>query len=56
MALTYFANDGSYGAAAGLVVLDTRAWNNDQWDAVENASDYDRAAIAIKIAAQNGDI
>lgn len=56
MALTYFANDGSYGAAAGLVILDTRAWNQEQWDAVENASEYERVAIAVSIASENGDI
>ena len=56
MALTYFANDGSYGDAAGLVILDTRAWNQEQWDAVENASDYERVAIALNVALENGDI
>lgn len=56
MALTYFAQDGSYGDAAGMVIIDTRAWNNDQWDAVDIAHDRDRVSIAIKIAAENGDI
>jgi len=56
MALTYFAADGSYGDAAGLVIIDTRAWNNDQWDAVDTAHDRDRVSIAIQTAAENGDI
>jgi hypothetical protein len=56
MALTYFAGDGSYGDASGLVIIDTRAWNNDQWDRVESASDYERAAIAASIALENGSI
>jgi hypothetical protein len=56
MALTYFAADGSYGWAAGLVILDTRAWNEEQWDAVENASDRERVAIAINVALAEGDI
>ena len=56
MALTYFAQDGSYGDAAGLVIIDTRAWNNDQWESVESAGDYERAAIAASIALENGSI
>ena len=56
MALTYFAQDGSYGDAAGLVIIDTRAWNNEQWDRVESASDYARAALAAMIALEGGDI
>lgn len=56
MALTYFAGDGSYGDASGLIILDTRAWNAEQWDHVESASDYERAAIAASIALENGSI
>ena len=56
MALTYFAGDGSYGDASGLVILDTRAWNNEQWDRVEGVSDYERAAMAANVALENGDI
>ena len=56
MALTYFAGDGSYGNAAGMVIIDTRAWNNEQWDRVEGVSDYERAAMASTIALENGDI
>ena len=56
MALTYFAADGSYGDAAGLVILDTRVWNQEQWDAVETASDYERVAIALNVALEEGDI
>ena len=56
MALTYFAGDGSYGDASGLVIIDTRAWNNDQWDSIESASDYTRANVAQSIALLNGDI
>ena len=56
MALTYFANDGSYGDAAGLIILDTRAWNQEQWDEVEMAHDRERVAIALNVALENGDI
>ena len=56
MALTYFANDGSYGDANGLVIIDTRAWSPEDWEAVENANDYTRSNLAHNIAQQNGDI
>ena len=56
MALTYFAKDGSYGDAAGMVIIDTRAWPQDDWDQVEEAGDLDRASIAAGIALSNGDI
>lgn len=56
MALTYFAQDGSYGDAAGLIIIDTRAWNNNEWDRAEMAHDRDRASIALQIAVENGDL
>ena len=56
MALTYFAQDGSYGDAAGLIIIDARDWNDDQWDRVDNALDLMRASVALEIAAENGDI
>lgn len=56
MALTYFAADGSYGDAAGLIIIDARDWNDDQWDRIDTAHDRDRASIALEIAAENGDI
>ena len=52
----YFANDGSYGDANGLIIIDARAWNADQWERVELALDHERASIALEIAAENGDI
>ena len=55
-ALTYFAADGSYGMVSGIIIVDTSAWNEDDWDRVENAGDHERAAIAASIAAENGDI
>ena len=48
--MMYFAKDGNFGESDGLVVLDTRAWSNDDWMAVEYADDYERAAIAFEIA------
>ena len=56
MALTYFAADGSYGDAAGLVIIDTRAWGPGDWQWVEEVPDGERASIAVYVAQQNGDI
>lgn len=53
MALTYFAADGSYGDADGLIILDTRAWGPNDWSLIDNVTDNDRASIAYTIA--NGD-
>ena len=50
----YFAKDGSFGDADGLVVLDTRTWSDGDWQQVENASDYSRAAEAVQVGRRNG--
>ena len=53
---TYFAADGSYGMVSGIIIVDTSAWNENDWDRIENAGDLERAAIAASIALENGDI
>lgn len=54
--MTYFAQDGSYGDSAGMVILDTRAWSEEQWNLVSEASDSDRVALALQVARENNDI
>ena len=56
MALTYFAADGSYGDAHGLIILDTRGWGQTDWDKVEMSSDHDRIIVALENSVENGDI
>lgn len=56
MALTYFAADGSFGDANGLVIIDTRAWDYEDWRAVMNAPDLTKSTVAHSIAEKNGDI
>jgi len=51
---TYFAQDGNYGEAYGLIVLDTSVWSADDWEFVEAASDSTRVSHAIRVARQNG--
>ncbi len=47
---TYFAADGNYGEADDLVVVDTTSWSQEDWDEVEEASDYERPVIAKTIS------
>jgi hypothetical protein len=56
MALTYFAADGSYGDAHGIIILDTRAWSEDDWTRIEYATNDNRSSVAITIAQESGEI
>jgi hypothetical protein len=38
----YFAADGNYGDAEGLFIVDTSAWDEDDWDEVESFGDLSR--------------
>lgn len=48
--MTYFAMDGNYGDSHGLVTINTNNWTQEDWDAIEMASDYDRIVVAVEIA------
>jgi hypothetical protein len=50
MTSTYFAEDGSYGTAQNLEVIDTSEWTGEDWAEIENASDDRRAGTASAIA------
>lgn len=50
MATSYFAIDGNYGNADGIVIVDTSDWSEDDWSAVEMAGDADRASVAYALA------
>lgn len=52
----YFATDGNYGDAKGMVVIDTTHWTRDQWDYIENLSEGQRAEVTEDIAAGKGSI
>jgi hypothetical protein len=47
---TYFAIDGNYGDADGIVIVETSEWSEDDWQAIENAGDADRASVAYALA------
>jgi hypothetical protein len=46
---TYFALDGNYGEAQGMVVIDTTKWSEDDWTQIEEASDSERAQVALDL-------
>lgn len=47
---SYFAMDGSYGSAWGLVVVDTTKWTNAMWELIEECSDDTRPDLADHFA------
>lgn len=48
---TYFAKDGSFGDARGLVVLDTSNWTEADWDMIHNLNDNERVYAAVELNA-----
>ena len=44
--LHYFAADGNYGSADGLVLVDTSNWTEEQWQMIEDTSDSFRPTRA----------
>jgi hypothetical protein len=50
---TYFALDGNYGEAQGMVVIDTTKWSEDDWTQIEEASDSERAQVALDLTTKN---
>ncbi len=51
MGYAYFASDGNYGDAAGMVIINTWPWDSADWDCIDNASDGWKAATAQAIDA-----
>jgi hypothetical protein len=46
----YFALDGNYGVADGMVVVDTQNWSEADWQAIDEVGDRDRATLALALA------
>jgi len=44
--LSYFATDGNYGSADGILVLETTSWSELDWQMIEEVSDEDRPTVA----------
>ena len=50
----YFAFDGNYGNADGIVLCQTQDWTEEDWTEIENATDNERANVAVEISRQYG--
>jgi len=45
----YFAEDGNYGDAEGIVMVNTELFTSEDWAEIEEASDDTRALLATDI-------
>jgi hypothetical protein len=52
---TYFAYDGNYGDADGIVILDTYRFTDEDWDLLEVTPDHERGQAAQEIADRYAD-
>jgi hypothetical protein len=53
MKLHYFAKDGNYGSAEGLVIIDTTDWTDDEWADIDFAIDANRPMIAHSLSTKD---
>lgn len=47
---TYFAEDGNYGDASSLAIVDTSDWTEEDWGRLDEESDWNRPETARLIA------
>ena len=50
VSISYFAEDGNYGSGNGVLILDTTAWSELDWQMVEETQDELRPRVARLIA------
>jgi hypothetical protein len=48
--MMYVAQDGNYGDAEGMALIDTTGWDEDDFECLDSAPDGDRITTAINIA------
>lgn len=46
----FFAEDGSFGHAEGIVIIETDQWEEEDWDIVADVNDSRRAKVAKAMA------
>lgn len=51
MAPTYFAQDGSWGDAEGLLILDVSRWSEMDFEIIRDAPDFERMELAQQMNA-----
>ena len=52
----YFAMDGNFGDADGIVLCQTQDWTEQDWDYVETCTDDERANRAVEISRKYQDL
>jgi hypothetical protein len=54
MSKTYFAEDGNYGNAESMTVVDTDNWTDEDWEVIDESLDSERPWVAELIARKHG--
>ena len=49
MTLHYFAEDGNYGSAEGLIVVDSSTFTEEEWEEIESLPDNDRILFVQEV-------
>jgi hypothetical protein len=52
MTLHYFASDGNFGNASGMAIVNTANFLEEDWDTIDECYDWEKPAMADKIAKQ----
>jgi hypothetical protein len=47
--VTYFAEDGNYGDAANMRIIDTSKFTKEEWEQLDKANDNLRSRLAFVI-------
>lgn len=55
MTTHFFSNDGSYGDAEDILIVNTDQWSEEDWRDIDDASDMTRLAIAREIEEKHRD-
>jgi hypothetical protein len=48
--LSYFTEDGSYGNADGILVMDTTVWSDLDWEIIDRVLGSERSRVARLLA------
>lgn len=51
--MSYFAQDGNYGNAVALVVVNTANFTEEDWQTIDEARDSERGEVALQISRKN---
>jgi hypothetical protein len=50
VAVHYFAEDGNFGSADGLVIVETTKWNDNDWTEINETHEWNRPVTAEVIS------